>query len=615
MNKSIKTLAFALLTMSLLAACTPRNDNKSSSGNSSGNSSPASSESSDSSSSSSVDPVTVGWTDEEKAIMADHLYGIVLPYIDKDGMTVSYDNASGIVSIEGATVEGNELLDYEALFTEERGYTDITSEYTSITDGSFKAFCKSASTSQGMRYIDIVMYALDDSSDYALEGDLYISASDPYIYEFPDLAPVFAKYPLLTPFEVPTFTVTNGYFYGAEGENNELAYEYGMYDYMNFLIIGYHATAADFAAFEAKFSSWEVTDEGGYYSAKKEVVTDYLASVLFMYTPAKETITYQVNLGLEEKPVTDWPAAEVAALIQTLAPGSTTVVPALEGGTSYEWYYSTELDVYGDSSLKTTYISILTTALWTAGSEEDTYISPAQDIMIDLYYNSYYECLEITFSGYSAPSATWPAEQIAALLGAGVTDVLPAFEGTATSYQVLNDMYGTAVVVSVASGTEDAAIESYNATLATALYTASFGYQVSPNGQIAVTDVYMGTSGSFTISFEAVSVLAAFPMAEINSYLTTYGLGFTFTSPLVDSTGKGFMVTYSYNGSYHGCRIEVNGNQVEAFNTAITAILPDYYLVDTDTATRKIYYEETYYHEIDIIYNSTRDITYINLWE
>ena len=612
MNKSIKTLAFALLAISLLGACTQK---KSSSANSSGNSSSASSASSESSSS-SLDPVTAGWTDEERAIMADHLYGIVLPYLEKDGLTVTYDSSADSVLLSGATVEGTELTDYEALFTEERGYKDVTSEYTSISDGSFKAFCKSASTSQGVRYVDVVMYALDDSDDYALEGALYISASDPYMYEFPDLAAVFNKYPLLTPFDVPTFTVTDGYFYGAEGDDNELAYDYGLYEYMNFLIIGYHATASDFAAFQAKFASWDVVDEGTYYSAKKEVVTDYEASVFFMYNAAAEQITYQVNLGLSKKQITSWPAADVAALVQALVPGSTTVVPALEGGDSYEWYYSDELDVYGESTLLTTYESILTTALWTAGEDEDSFVSPAQDILIELYYRSSLGCLEITFSKYIAPSTTWPAEQIAALLP-GATDVLPAYEGEATGFQVLDDQYGTAVVVNLPDGVQESeAIASYNATLATALYVTNYGYQLSPNSQIAVTDIYVGTTGSITIEFQGIKVLAAFPLAEVNSFLTTYDLGFSLESALTDLSGKGFMVYQTYNGEYHGYHLEINGNQLDDYDTAISALLPSgYALSGSSTSTKKIYFNSTNYHEVDIYYESTRDVTHVTFWE
>ena len=108
-----------------------------------------------------------------------------------------------------------------------------------------------------------------------------------------------------------------------------------------------------------------------------------------------------------------WPAEQVATVVQTLAPGSETVVPALEGGDEYEWYNATELDVYGESTLKDTYVGILTTALWTA-LDSSNYVSPAQDIKINLYYRSSYGCLEITFSSYTAPSAAFPATAIAA---------------------------------------------------------------------------------------------------------------------------------------------------------------------------------------------------------
>ena len=151
------------------------------------------------------------------------------------------------------------------------------------------------------------------------------------------MAPLWAKYPLLTPFEAPTLDLPDGgYYYVAESSNNEAAYEYGAnyyYPYMQLIVWGYKADANTFATFQAKFASWNVTESSGTYTATKNVTAEKRAVVKFSYASTQQIIKYYVYLGLETIPT--WPTASAASIIQKLAPGSETVLPECPGGEKY----------------------------------------------------------------------------------------------------------------------------------------------------------------------------------------------------------------------------------------------------------------------------------------
>ena len=219
--------------------------------------------------------------------------------------------------------------------------------------------------------------------------------------------------------------------------------------------------------------------------------------------------TYGLRIIISAVPV--WPAAAVAEVIEGLVPGSTTVVPPMEGATKYNWWTETELDVYvaSPSDYAASYGATLVAAGWTDDGN-NVYISPAEDIQIELAPKSSW--IEVYFSVYVKPAPVWPADEVAALLPAGTTDSVPAYTGENTGFTVLNDQYGTAVMVKVEADTEAAAIAAYQATLLGAGYSElipdSYGdmQYLSPNKQLMVS-VYMGTSGSITISFGKAPIL------------------------------------------------------------------------------------------------------------
>ena len=122
-------------------------------------------------------------------------------------------------------------------------------------------------------------------------------------------------------------------------------------------------------------------------------------------------------------------------------------------------------------------------------------------------YSAKTGAIEVTFYAKldAIPVAEFPAEDVAKLLGSDVTDTVPAYSGTNGGYSILNDYYGTAVVVEVEAGKELDAVAAYIAQIKEAGYTSykdSEDMFASANGQILV-QITKGTIGTMNISFKA----------------------------------------------------------------------------------------------------------------
>jgi hypothetical protein len=343
-------------------------------------------------------------------------------------------------------------------------------------------------------------------------------------------------------------------------------------------------------------------------------------------------VSYSTNYGelvISVQAVPSWKqvAAEAAAIVEALAPGSETVIPGLPGGTRYSIWHDAEyaaksgegeIDVYGvGADLLTAYTAILGEAGWTAGLAENQFISPNEDILIEL--NKYTSFIEICIRAYEKPAPVWPAEDVAEALGDKITDTLPAFEGECEGFNFLSDAYGTAVLVTVGEGNEAAAIESYEATLAAANWTTDEDYWYSPNEEIIV-EVYVGTAGSITIAFMANPVSKDFPMEALNDFLTTYDFGFEFTEALPDAAGEGYMFQVNYSSYYdlHYGVLAVSGNQLEAWAAILQPLVEAAgYLYDPDYSTDVKYdfFRESDYGEIILSYNEESNVTSITFWE
>ncbi len=322
-----------------------------------------------------------------------------------------------------------------------------------------------------------------------------------------------------------------------------------------------------------------------------------------------------------------FPSEYAAAVVQILAPGSTTVIPGLEGGEYYDEYIDLddvtdygygEIDVYGDSDLEDAYIDILLDNGWTA--TEGGYLSPNGDIFIEIEYDDFFEGLWIYISLYTPASTEWPASDIAEILGDDVTDVLPAFTGENDGFLILDDMYGTAVQVFLEEGSEADAINAYIAILSEKGYKLVGTSYVSANEQIMVS-VEVGTGNSIVISFMRYPFMDAvenLPVGDLNTFLETYDLGFSIkASDIVDPSGNGFIIDEGLSYIYHYFEITVSGNAFDTYVTSISGIVTENgYEFDGDFSTSTHYvYVNGDYHEIDISYDSATNTTTITFWE
>ena len=293
----------------------------------------------------------------------------------------------------------------------------------------------------------------------------------------------------------------------------------------------------------------------------------------------------------EPEPVA-WPAEDIADALAYMFPEFTGTIPAVEGATDYvvgsfPSYGKVQIKAFGAdkdavAAMKEAYLDVLEDAGWEIVGY-DSYdnspylVSPDGTIQMNVWGTS---TLYIDISAYVAPLTEWPAEDVAELLGNDITDAIPSYEGN--GYELLNDSYGTAVVVYVEAGTEEDAVAAYEDILLDAgwtLYgTDSYGDNIylSPNEQILVCP-YFGTAGSITIAFQAyvapsepvaVAEAIALALAEVDAE-PEFGIptveGMLSASPdIEDYYGAKYITIYTEEGNEQAT--------VDAFNAAMEAL-------------------------------------------
>lgn len=222
-----------------------------------------------------------------------------------------------------------------------------------------------------------------------------------------------------------------------------------------------------------------------------------------------------------------FPTADVAAAVEALVPGSETVIPEFEAE-EYQLqdvrYYIGAFILYavGDSSLLNEYVGILDEAGWAVGElEEGVYgaVSPAEDIMLQIDYNSSKGYLEVYIMTYTKPSSEWPTDDVAALVESIEADgTVPAADGLSFTCYEAQGYYPPQINVGVEEGTSEAAIAAYIADLKDAgffLVMSSYGYDYyAEEGKTLALCIYAYDDSEFIIELGCLASPAVKPVTE-----------------------------------------------------------------------------------------------------
>ncbi len=394
-------------------------------------------------------------------------------------------------------------------------------------------------------------------------------------------------------------------------------------------------TTADVEAYAAQFEGWEdYSEDAGYPFFAKEVEVGGVAheiDVMFALVDEEGYLAEEepASLTIIAGDPGAWPADTAAGIIDYLSDGeSDAVVPAFEGGTYVEvdtdWIFFGLAAIYVDCTEAQfeDYLDKFVEPAWVLNySEEDeAYFAVSEDqlIQIDLSFTAYSDgsggYAYIGFSIYVAPITGWPADDVAAIvesLSPGSSTVIPAFTASEDF-----EVYSTQIWCT----TEDTtAADVYAGILTQASWDVTGpdeeddgSYEaISPAGDIKLYFYYSADWGQLAIYFYAVP-RAEFPLNTVNTFLTTYGLGFQLSEALPDPVGEGYTVSSFVDGSYHGLSVQVSGDQGEAFNNILEPILTA--AGYTKSASSGYYsYSNAADHIVNIIYSSTE--TSVVFWE
>ena len=476
------------------------------------------------------------WTDDEKAIMQEHLYGEILPVVIYQAAEVSYDEESEAVVVEGGTVYRGELESYAAKFTAEAGWEggDVSAEQ-GLSAGSLYQFEKAVTVEEQTRYVVVLFGAMSSSGAPAQTGTFHLEANDPYEYEFPSsLIGTYLSYILsiTTTVSVPDFGAPR-YLINLDTQS-----------YL-FAIFGLDATEAMLTAFvaalqEAHWISGGL-DKYGYVIA---VSPDEKFQISFFFDAEEELF----SLYVEECSL--WPSNTIAALLAAKnLPNET--VPALTGeGYIFALddsgkYGDIEVGVYSENStpdeIVTAYQALLTAAEYTPANTTDdypAYLSKSGNVEVTPYvytYQSGNQGVFITINAYGIyPVVAWPSEAIAAILTAKTvaTDVVPAFNNAAnvTVPEVSETATSFTLTVDVASGSAEDAVATYIDSLEEAGYAVAYkdsygdSYFVSENKELTISP-YVTATQSFKISVrfgDSTPKNLGWPDASLQAAFLTY---------------------------------------------------------------------------------------------
>lgn len=430
------------------------------------------------------------WTEEEEAAMKEHLHGIVLYPAEQEDMRAQWDAQYGQITIAGDWVEGNELSEYAEQYTEEDGWVDVSYMYPLYANNAYM-FEKAVEVSQETRYVRVFIYATEDEEGNTLssEGIFYITAYDPYVYEWPtDYLRNCLKDVLST--EVIPSVSAQHYYIG------------------NYSVIAYYDSTEEDGGYGAilEEAGYTVEEKDEYYSA---VSLDEMFTLAYVYEDGALQITIRYNM------TSDWPQKAVANAFKYYQAVGTTafVLPVFEGDeVSFmfaDGYYNKfwvnegrERDMYGTitvtdstSALTDAYKQKLIDNGWVKVGNDGMYVQPIEESdqvnKITVTYSEQDEATVITVYYFSIkdPTKGWNEDAIKEnnMFYKYKTDILPEYTGEITAFSADKD------TVYLTVPEEDFAnlLETYKQILIDAGYvlegTSTWTQKyVSPNRQFSV---------------------------------------------------------------------------------------------------------------------------------
>ena len=451
-------------------------------------------------------PSKKAWTEAEAKIMSDHLYGYVLPFTGSEDAAVSYDSESDLVEIQGGPATSAVLTAYAEKI--------VADNFTRVNSTNY-VYEKSLTTDAGLRHIRVGFGNRD--------GSFYLQAYDPYYYAFPT---AFAEYVAKEAFDSKTVPASIDADYYEVSDS-----DFGIYCYTS------NANAVDAYSTALETATWKVEAEvdQGYKTA---ISPDGKYCVKYAYN------SQYGSLDIFMGPLSYWNTKVVEDFYNKYN-GYAVDIPAfnVEKGEYIfkesnlnEAAYASEIYeaihafmyIYGaDASALPSYETTLKDNNWEVYNNDGFYkayltIPNQGTARLEFEYSSKYSAIIVTIYYKLDPIilTEWPEAEVNEVLGDIVLGSLPKYTGAKRGFSFLNDMFGTAVVIHVEKGNEQATMDYYIDTdLKNAGYVKDqYDNYSAPDSEISINPMIPG-SGMVTIEFSKTGYLKTFPAAAVNMYL------------------------------------------------------------------------------------------------
>lgn len=447
-----------------------------------------------------VEPATKkNWTAAEAKIMSDHLHGEVLPYNGVEESVVSYSEKYDVVYIMGGEILAAQMT----AFTNAMSAANYSISFNLSTNTY--VFSKTIETEEGDRFVKGTYYR-DENNEF------YLEAYDPFYYAFPSA--------LIQELIEESF----------EAEDILPGYDADRYqiDPQDGAVYCYTSSTTS----EADYT--EILEEAGWdISQGYDLVNDFYLAV----SPNEEYMVYYhyegapyYSLDIYVMPINYWNDKPIKAFYEKYT-DYTVDIPVLNVTNAGYLFKNSVINdaAYEAGSIELIhsflyiynakqadlerYVTILRSYDWEVTGSGTLYkalleLEGRGFIRIEAEYSSSKGGVVITFYAMLEPYPIegWPYDEIAEILTEDVTDTLPPYEGENNGFSILNDVWGTSVTISVAAGTEQAAIAAYGQTLLREGYTqegfiGSDPIYISPNRQIWVNP-FKGGAGIVTVDFK-----------------------------------------------------------------------------------------------------------------